>query len=64
MKKIFIPVFIFIVLMLFVFTKTSSQTVWAKQVNIIDVWDKNNIQILNGEKSSLKMLLFIPKTLQ
>ena len=25
---------------------------------------KNNIQILNGEKSSLKMLLFIPKTLQ
>ena len=31
--------------MLFVFTKTSSQTVWAKQVNIIDVWDKNNIQI-------------------
>ena len=25
---------------------------------------KNNIQILNGEKSSLKLLLFIPKTLQ
>ncbi len=25
---------------------------------------KNNIQILNGEKSSLKMLLFTPKTLQ
>ncbi len=25
---------------------------------------KNNIQILNGEKSSLKMLLFVPKTLQ
>ena len=25
---------------------------------------KNNIKILNGEKSSLKMLLFIPKTLQ
>ena len=25
---------------------------------------KNNIQILNGEKSSLKMLLFMPKTLQ
>ena len=25
---------------------------------------KNNIKIVNGEKSSLKMLLFIPKTLQ
>ncbi len=25
---------------------------------------KNNIQILYGEKSSLKMLLFVPKTLQ
>ena len=25
---------------------------------------KNNIKILSGEKSSLKMLLFIPKTLQ
>ena len=25
---------------------------------------KNNIQILNGKKSSLKMLLFIPKNLQ
>ena len=25
---------------------------------------KNNIKILNGEKSSLKMLLFMPKTLQ
>ena len=25
---------------------------------------KNNIKILNGEKSSLKMLLFTPKTLQ
>ncbi len=25
---------------------------------------KNNIKILNGEKSSVKMLLFIPKSLQ
>ena len=31
--------------------------------NILNL-PKNNIQILNGEKSSLKMLLFIPKNLQ
>lgn len=31
--------------------------------NILNL-PKNNIQILNGEKSSLKLLLFIPKTLQ